>query len=261
MPAKAPRAVGKPSKHYTGIEVMNGRFQARVKHRGRRWHAGTWTTAREAAIARDRVLLHLVGPIAQLQVPEISRQLGPAAPEQMARLGRERIDELRPAGSFLGVYRAATRRWCARIYIGRKIHAVHGFSTAREAAVARDRLALALLGPDARLNFPDQRLVPATVEHLRRERDQLRRNARGLSRYVGVRRVAQKAGWCASISTGGSDGRVFEISGFASEKAAAEARDRMARYFPDSRPGSTSQNAILNPFRLTRSASRCESCD
>jgi hypothetical protein len=50
---------------------------------------------------------------------------------------------------------------------GRRQHWVAQFAKEEDAAVAYDRVALGLLGNEAKRNFPRRRLRPATVEEIR----------------------------------------------------------------------------------------------
>lgn len=152
---------------------------------------------------------------------------------------------------------ASAESWCAQIEVARKKHAVYSIPDARSAAIARDRMALALVGPAAVLNFPTKKLAPATPDQLRVQYRKRKPAAHG--RYIGARKVRHKAGWCAYMNLLGR-GPVM-ISGFASERDAAEARDRMALYalgprtqlnFPERRLKPISPEALRQQMRELR---------
>lgn len=227
MRGRKGHASGKVPRPFIGVVYRDGNFHARVRVCGRLYKLGSWPTAREAAIARDRLLLHVgdarskYGRQPKLQIAEDSRRLGAATAEELCELARRRREEVHRARRYLGVYRqSGTSRWTATVSFAGKVHTVVGWSNARAAAMARDRLALRLLGPTAVLDFPRKSLVPATVPQLRRERDRRRRVSRGRNRYIGALTIAHRVGWCAISPAGGPRGSV-PISGFASAEAAA----------------------------------------
>lgn len=63
------------------------------------------------------------------------------------------------SSGYVGVYPAHGGKWQASVTINRKNVQIGTYTTAEEAALARDRKAWELYGPDAKLNFPDVRPV------------------------------------------------------------------------------------------------------
>ena len=162
-------------------------FLTAFKFQGRRYLAGSWPTAHEAAIARDRALLHF-DPIAErLNLPRESRALGPASPHELQRAAQ--LQRKRAAGEasrYLGVtFVPDGGNWRAIVHAHGKKYDVGGYPTERDAAIARDRLALHAQGQNAALNFPELEPSPASPQELRielgRAPERLQR-----SRYLGV---------------------------------------------------------------------------
>ena len=178
-------------------------YHARVSVKGESHHAGAWRTRREAAIARDRAVLYFEIDL-PLNYPIESRALGPASPAQLIRQANtQKRKRRRPNQSrFIGVYKDGDY-WAASIRLNHRTTYLGNFATERQAAVARDRVALKLGVPRARLNFPTARLAPTTAEQVRRKPVQPRlpksRAAEGL---LGVRHTDRGAGarWHASIT-------------------------------------------------------------
>ncbi len=192
-------------------------FVAAMKHRGHRHNLGSWPTARLAALARDRAALFFGVDANGLNLPGVSRRLGPCSPKDLQRAAWLKTRR------FFGVsFATKPGTWKAQIKEGPVRCHVGGFRRAEDAAVARDRLALGLgIGRD-RLNFPDRKLEPASVAELRRE---LRGERDLTSRYLGVARVEGGRYIIASIRAGA---KTYYLRGFRSERDAARARDRLA---------------------------------
>jgi len=124
----------------------------------------------------------------------------------------------------------------ANLGVEGRAYRLSGFESEREAARARDRLALWFLGSRAELNFPNARLTPASFEELTREREAARRR-RMSSRFRGVH-FADRGGesripWVALL--GRTEGqKVRHLGRWASKRAAALAVDRaVLRYYDD----------------------------
>jgi hypothetical protein len=204
-------------------------YSAGVTVGGRRYHAGSWPTAREAAIAHDRLRLHLGATPEELNLPEESSARGPASAEELNAEARLRRHAAAGTTSrYLGVsFVAATGKWCAQLQAEGKYYGVAGYPTERDAAIARDRLALHAKGRDATLNFPALEVAPASPAELRLELGRAAERRRS-SRYLGVAVAADKGLWTARIYVGGQNHAVY---GYKTQRAAAEARDRMALFF------------------------------
>lgn len=72
-------------------------------------YAGSWVQAEDAALAVDRVLLHL-GSDRALNLPSRSRKLGPASPAEMKDAARRASKAQGGAASrYFGVYRTGGR--------------------------------------------------------------------------------------------------------------------------------------------------------
>lgn len=195
----------------------------RVRH-----HLGSWFDAREAAIAVDRATLHF-GIDATLNIPEESRRRGPASPAELrvlARASRPKVTH----GTFFGVSRGADGTFRAQIGVAGRSLPIARFFTELDAARAYDRVARKLLGAPARLNFPDERLRPATIDEIRQEQERevnARIRAKASSRYDGVSHTL-KGGWEAYVPLAGTN---LHIATYDDELAAALAYDRAALHF------------------------------
>ncbi len=222
---------------------------------------GSWSTAKAAAIARDRAILYLEADLA-LQVPRESKRKGPASPEELRREAQlvYRRNSRYPR-QYIGLsYVAARDSWAASCtHNGERIQ-IGNYPTAKEAAEARDRLAKYMLGDAAILNFPDRELTPASPRQLSRElitKNKLRKHrkkARTRSSrppgeyhgYIGVLYIAPTKRWQASVTHNGVS---YQVNSYDTETQAAEARDRLAKHLKG-------RAAVLNfPQRRLRAAS------
>jgi hypothetical protein len=215
---------------------------------------GSFPSRREAEIARDRALLHFGAPKKRLKHPAASSRLGAASPSTLQRLARLRTKETSGATSpYLGVSLASHgKHWVAEVRRQPKRYRIGGYPSDRDAAIARDRLALHVYGSKAILNFPERTASPASVAMLGKE---LGRPAKRFltSRYLGVHAADGK--WSAQIHT---RGRTYAVVGYASERAAAQARDRMALHFLGARaklnfPASSREPASPEALRVEQS--------
>jgi hypothetical protein len=128
---------------------------------------------------------------------------------------------------YLGVcWDARTASWRFSIKSEGRVYTRTNFADEEQAAVCRDRLALYLHGPDAKVNFPRRKLKAASFEALTLEL----RKARTTSRYRGVARDDRlgRLKWLASIQV---KGRPYTLGRFSTERAAAQAYDRAALHY------------------------------
>ncbi len=218
---------------YTGVTQcgMTGKWSAYTSGHGRRKFLGRWPTAREAAVARYRADLHF-GNEPRLRVPHASRALGPASPTDLQRLARLRHHELYRSSPYLGVSRSPGGKWIAKVYVGGKSVRVTGYTREKDAAEARDRLALHLKGRAVPLNFPKRKLKPASFNQLRRELGLLPAGRK--RKYVGLMSPTKNSNWRIRVRKGSQK---FTLGGFLSKRAAAKAHDRLALHLlgPDAR--------------------------
>lgn len=222
---------------------------------------GSWSTAKAAAIARDRAILHL-GYQAELQLPKEAKRRGPASPEDLRREAQViyRKNSRYPR-RYIGLsYVAARDSWAASCTHNGKRIQIGNYATAKEAAEARDRLARFMLGAEAILNFPDRPLTPASPRQLSRElitTNKLRKHRQKAKRhksrppgeyhgYIGVLYIAPTNRWQASVT---HDGVSYQVNSYDTETEAAEARDRLAKFLKG-------RDAVLNfPDRRLKPAS------
>jgi hypothetical protein len=210
--------IGATARRTLGGDV---RWTAQATIDGEHFVFGTWATAKEAAIAFDRAVLHYRGPEAPRNFPE--RDLPPADAKQLlveAHRAAKKAQEI----PYDGVSKAFGNHWIAKLRVDGVQRLLGTWPTAEGAAIAYDRAVLKYYGKAARRNFPERRLVPADVQQLQAQAQQAR-GVRAKSGYLGVssaRRGANKS-WRATIKVEDK----YELLGiWASAEEAAEAYDR-----------------------------------
>lgn len=215
---------------YSGIVASpGGKWAAVVPMEGKYVRAGTWSSERAAAIARDRAVLYYELPL-DLHFPKRSRRLGAASAPELRLAAQSASRTARRLARYTGVSRVRGR-WKAQLRVGGVSHTLGSFESAEEAALFRER-ALVFHDAQALRNFPGQPVKPASVEEIQRESALLRKEQRGTSsRYFGVvfspDSVLDRP-WAARLQLGGSS----EPLGFwECEEQAAEAFDRALRFY------------------------------
>lgn len=205
----------------------NGRFTAVVYRGNDSYIAGTWTTKRAAAIARDRAVLYLGFDDQVLNYPALSRKKGPASPEDLQRESHfDRKLEHKSATKYRGVTKSGGGKWTSTVKLpGRNLLFLGIWPTAREAALAHDRATTHYELPKAGLNFPAVKHKPANAETLCTAAHRAYK-AKTTSRFRGVCYYASRGNWTAYIT---HEGRCHRLGYFASEEEAAEAYDKKAR--------------------------------
>jgi len=253
----------------TSIAVGRGRGESGFRgvkraQRARKWiasinfhsephHLGTFDDPQEAARTYDRAALALFGDAAVLNLPRAA-SLVAATP---AELRAERLERSRAGGSsrYRGVSRAK-QGWTARLTVRGRSYDLGKHSSDLAAARAYDCAVLALIGPAAPRNFPDDpSLRPMLPDELAAER----RATNQTSRFRGVCRKRET--WSAGVK---KDGRTYRVAGFTTELAAARAYDRLALHYvgPDSQlnfPTRESEPATVEDLRRALFAARMRS--
>jgi hypothetical protein len=177
-----------------------------------RYHLGSWSDGREAAIAVDRASLHFGLGVA-LNVPEESRRRGPASPAELKVLARASRPKLRGASKYFGVAKLADGTARAQITVNGRSRNIARFRTERAAA---------------RLNFPNEGLPPATIDEIRREQERevnARMRRKASSHFDGV--SCDRRGCHAYVPLAGTN---LRIATYDDERAAALAYDRAVLY-------------------------------
>jgi hypothetical protein len=213
---------GSATSCYWGVSRGTGgdTWLVRFHHRGEELHASGFESADEAAIAVDRLRLHLGLP--PINFPE--RRLKPATLAELKQGLLVRRKE-QTSSRYVGVH------WAGGDHLGRpwlvfiKFEGCHtcagSFETERDAALAHDRLVLQY-GVRCALNFPTdaRRLGPATVKTIRRE-VMIERKKRTTSRYRGVH-LGRSGRWVAQIM---HERKLYYLGVYEREEAAATAYD------------------------------------
>jgi hypothetical protein len=221
------KKLGRGASPYRGVTVsrIHG-IVAKVFIDGASVSLGRWATEREAAIARDRGVLHY-GLELPLNLPETSRSLGPASPIELRRLARSRRSRKEQSSAYIGVRRAREgEAWIAGFSLNRKQRSLGRLPTQKLAALWHDRAVVYYRGSGVLRNFPDQDVAPASMEELRAESRRLNRERGGtrgvrVSQYHGV--VARNGRFSAVVYIGG---RSVRAGTYLTEREAAIARDR-----------------------------------
>lgn len=184
-----------------------------------------------AAVAHDRVALHLMGPRGRLlNFP--GRKLVPASIDDIRaerRRDRSVARKARTGNGYVGVYPHESYgrklRWMTQMWIGGRLVAVGTWATERAAALAYDRASLHI--KDRAVNLPTvaARLGPATVKELRAAAA-LVNKAKKSSRFRGVHWHREARKWRANIRI---DDVLIHLGLFIDEEEAARVYDRAAR--------------------------------
>jgi hypothetical protein len=212
------------------------------KHHGK-WAAWIWVNDKgrgeriahfddpfSAAIARDRVALHLMGPRGRvLNFPRKKLKAASIAEIRAERL-RDRLSErdARTGIGYLGVYPHddhGKTRWSAQICIDGRVRSAGAWATERAAALAYDRVSLHLKGRAVNLPKLAARLGPASVEQVRAAAAKVNKDKKS-SQYRGVHWHRSSGKWRANIRV---DGVLVDLGLFTVEEDAARKYDRAAR--------------------------------
>jgi hypothetical protein len=227
QPIKRRRSTGV----YLGVATQTGgvSWQAYICVQYRNIHIASFARQRDAAVARDRVALRLLGKDAVLNFPRA--KLEPASVEEMRRWARQlRKRRAADTSSFLGVSCRPDRPgypWLASLSVRSRTLRLGHWRSEREAAEAHDKAVLHYFGVlRNRLNFPDRAraLAPADMASLRQEAMR-RHKATTSSRYIGVTWMRSRNCWSATLL---ADGQRHNIGYFHDEEEAAWKRDTLA---------------------------------
>jgi hypothetical protein len=251
--------LGKRTTEFRGVRLKANVFRAYVQRGKRSLLLGSYGDARTAAIVRDRAVLFL-GLEQDLNFPQRAAKLGPCSPEELRR--QARLDAKRAAKSrYFGVApNPYSEGWDARLTVDRKPVYIARYPTEGEAARAHDRARLALVGRRREsLNFPDEKLRPASIAKLRAESAAAWPETRSSALY-GVQK-ARRAGewqWLAIITV---DFANVLLGTWRTEREAAMAHDRAALHLPGPRrklnyPAAARKLGAATPTQLRAEARR-----
>lgn len=144
---------------YKGVTGRSGTWFSYVSHNKERYYLGTFSSEEDAARARDRKLISLIGDKARTNFPiEEYRGLDLSADAAIPATKREKKEN---KFGFIGVYSNTTladgtKRYSAKVCVKDRSITVGTYNSPEDAALARDRKAYELLGDKAKLNFPDR---------------------------------------------------------------------------------------------------------
>lgn len=226
------KAAVKKRRPYRGVsETPYGRYQASIEVAGITYTAGSYRSAKEAAVARDRAALFLTAK-ARLNFPRASTRLGAASPEAL-RLSAKAAERDRATSTskrtsrFIGVCMLKRQtRWMVQVAYQNRSVSVARFDDELTAAEIYDRVALHLwrngsMSRRPELNFPRRRWAPMSVAQARAaSRSEEKR--RTTSRFRGVHWREKYQRWVALLQ---SDGKWTWLGHFRVEEEAAQAYD------------------------------------
>ena len=139
---------------YKGVYKSNNRFQAMIGVGGKTNYLGSYDTAKEAAVAYDRVAIHYLFPSsAKLNFPDGLPIDDENYDETMKPTKKRRLASRNTTG-FTGVVKNR-KRFKAQIYFDGKTKNLGTYGTAKEAALAYDRAVVQHKLPSSKLNFPN----------------------------------------------------------------------------------------------------------
>lgn len=145
------------SSRYVGVSHPRTKktWTVSVTARSDSFQIAGFVTEREAAIARDRIVLGLKLPYA-LNLPEASKKAGPATVEQVKREVRARGKLRNHTSRFFGVHWNSKTEcwWTVAVVPGNKPSYVAHFDREEDAAVAYDRVMRRLVPGHVLVNFP-----------------------------------------------------------------------------------------------------------
>jgi hypothetical protein len=242
----------------------NGRFGARLPF-ANGLTVGSWLTAREAAIARDRAVLYfrLDRP---LNFPTVSRRLGAASVQELRREARLSIKRGSDSSTrYMGVRWDVRRKgWQAHVWNGKYACVFGLFATEKEAAMARDQVVLHYCGDDAILNFPRASVTPMSLAQARQQASAKGKELRrakwrpsmsvSASGYAGVVHLDDRFRGQVRLATG----KILTVGYWLTAREAAIARDRAVLHFqldsPLNLPNASRRRGPASVLELRREA-------
>jgi len=215
----------KKTSRFTGVSSRRGRYIAFINSNGATIEAGCWNSEKEAAVARDRAVLHL--KLKRKLNFKSSEKLGGASLERLRQEAGRHSREKFYSSLFHGVcWDNLKSGWRASLRIATKEPLRLGlYDNEVDAAVAVDRAMIAHAPDDSRRNFPRRKLTPATVLELQNRGQVQRRKRRVVSEYRGVWWDKTNELWAAEITANRK--KIF-LGRFESEEEAAREYDRGA---------------------------------
>jgi hypothetical protein len=209
MPKSKRKNRSKGKSGYIGVtQQPGGKYQARIKIDGKLLTIGSsYVTAKQAAKAYDKEAVKLRRPFSKLNYPK-KAPVGYTPIQQTLRSDN--------TVGYRGVYKNG-KKFTAQIYIDGKKKCMCGYDTAKEAAIAYDRVVLKANKSKTLLNFPDM-VHNLDVEPKRKK------YSRSSSGYKGVKNSGKKF----QVRIGVGNGKMKGLGSFDTAIQAALAYDQAA---------------------------------
>ena len=154
---------------YTGVYKIGKRFMARISIDRKRRSLGTYDTAKEAALAYDRAVVHHKLSSSKLNYPDGL----PLDDEDYEALMNPKKKRRLSSANTVG-YRGVTKngkRFAAKIGVESKNNYLGTYDTAKEAALAYDRAVVHHKLSSSKLNFPNGTTSSEDNESSKEEND------------------------------------------------------------------------------------------
>jgi hypothetical protein len=153
-PTKKRRLASNNSTGYTGVyKTPSKTFRAQINVVGKMKSLGTYGTSKEAALAYDRAAIHHKFSSSKLNFPD-GLPIDDEDYDEIMNQEKKRTLKSNNTSGYIGVVKRGKRYQAQATIDGKQKHlGVHG--TAKEAALAYDRVVLQHKLPSAKLNYPD----------------------------------------------------------------------------------------------------------
>jgi hypothetical protein len=152
-PNKNKKFAAAKSSGFHGVVQKGKRFYAKIYLGNSQKSLGGYDTAKEAALAYDRAVVHHKRPASLMNYPD-GLPIDDEDYEAIMNPKMTRSLYSNNTTGYRGVYKIG-KKFAARVKIGRTVKSLGLYDTPKEAAVAYDQAVVQLKLPSIRLNFPN----------------------------------------------------------------------------------------------------------